>query len=54
MAKKLDKKKDKSVEPTENKAYCQYCKSHRNNPSKCKLTGEYVGRKQVACEKFKN
>ncbi len=50
MAKKLDK----TVEPSENKACCQYCKSHSNHPSKCKVTGKYVGRKQAACSKFKN
>jgi hypothetical protein len=48
MAKKLDK----TAEPTETKAYCQYCKSHFNHPSKCKVNGKYVGRKQVACNKF--
>lgn len=53
MAKKLDKKNE-SVEPNETKAYyCQYCKIHCNHPSKCKLTGKYVGRKQAACDKFK-
>ena len=30
---------------------CQDCKTHKNNPSKCKLTGEYVGRKHK-CDKF--
>lgn len=53
MAKKLDKKNE-SAEPTKTKAYCQYCRSHCNRPSKCKLTGKYVGRKQTACDKFKN
>ena len=53
MAKKLDKK-NKSVEPTENKAYCQYCKKHCNRPSTCKETGKPVARKQAACDKFKN
>lgn len=53
MAKKLDKKKDKSVEPTKDKACCQYCKSHCNRPSTCKETGKPVARKQAACDKFK-
>jgi hypothetical protein len=52
MAKKLDKKNE-SVEPNETKACCQYCKSHCNHPSKCKVTSKYVGRKQAACDKFK-
>lgn len=53
MAKKLDKN-NKSAESNETMPYyCQYCKSHYNHPSKCKLTGKYVGRKQAACDKFK-
>ena len=52
MAKKLDKKNE-SVEPTEVKVYCQYCKNHCNHPSRCKVNGKYVGRKQEACGKFK-
>lgn len=49
MAKKLDK----TVESNETMPYyCQYCKSHCNRPSKCKVTGKYVGRKQAACNKF--
>lgn len=55
MAKKSDKKKDKSMEPkpVKNTECCQYCKSHMNHPSKCKLSGKYVSRKHEACDSFK-
>lgn len=58
---KADKAKAKSKKPTvepvekptESKCFCQYCKAHKNNPSTCKDTGKYVGRKNPGCANFR-
>ena len=36
----------------EKEVRCQNCKTHKNNPSVCTLTGKYVGRKHK-CNDFK-
>jgi len=35
------------------KKVCQNCKRHKNNPSKCNLKNEFVGRKNT-CNDFKS
>lgn len=30
---------------------CQTCAQHTNKPSKCSLTGTFVGRKSLPCER---
>ena len=46
-------KKVTVVEPiAKDVAVCQNCKSHKNNPSFCKLKNSFTGRKNT-CENFK-
>lgn len=54
MAKKSTNKVKTESTESANKNCCQYCGNHKNNPSFCKIKKSYVGRKQEACEKFKD
>lgn len=53
MAKKSIKKTKTELVESINRHCCQYCNSHKNHPSFCKTKKTYVGRKQEACDKFK-
>lgn len=54
MSKKSSKKTKTNVaESAATRQICQYCKNHCNNPSFCKTKKQHVGRKQEACDTFK-
>ena len=50
----MAKKSKEVVTESKNVCLCQFCKSHSNKPSYCKAKDMYVGRKQTACEAFKD